>query len=229
MSSDDAKARKEQAAKLATTYLDWMETHRTRLPKQAPAAVLGKRIMVRQKPPEAKSPGQILHIPDTAKSRPFEGLLVGAGDEACDILYDQGVERNDEVWFGKYVGVIEDWQHWLHDGDDPDCDHKDGGQSALDFLPIDVPDSQARVCSKCGAILVVEPMVVMNCDDLVGDVDLQLRVEDGLVRRYKANTLDEDGNPTGTRFVTERVSESKRTSWDVGPDDEDDDKIKAVG
>jgi co-chaperonin GroES (HSP10) len=196
-------AAKEAAKKLANEYLGWMSRPQRPMPKESPAATLGERIIVRQMPPETMSTGKILHIPATATIRPFRGLIIGAGDQACDKLYDAGVERNDEIWYGKYTGVVEDWQHLIVEG---------SGECAHDwsFIPIDTPDSQARLCSSCGAIMVVEPMVLMNVNDIVADVDLQSRIEAGEVIRYRDTYNDR------TWYKTVRKDATAATTWDIG-------------
>lgn len=211
MSED--KKRKEHVIELAKNYLGWADQEKKQRPKDAPAAMLGERILLRQQPPETETIGG-LKIPNTSKVRPYRGQLIGAGAAACDKLYDACVELGDEVWWGKFTGVVEEWYHEIVEGD-KGCKHDwafIGG--------IEVEDSEARYCAVCGAVMVREPMVVANVNDIVANVDLQLRIEAGLVRRYLAKT------PEGkTRFVDERVDESETTTWDIEPEQQN---IKAV-
>jgi chaperonin GroES len=68
---------------------------------------LGDRILVKRVEQESKTRGGII-IPDTAKEKPQEGLVVAVGPGA---LRDDGgrreplVKTGDRILFGKYAGT----------------------------------------------------------------------------------------------------------------------------
>lgn len=173
--------------------------------RMAPAHPLGERVLVREFPPESKSEGGI-ETPDTAKMRYFAGTLIAAGDQAADKLWDLGVEIGDEIWYGKYAGLLEEWHH-IVGPDNPNCDH--GG--AWEFVPKDDTRWRAnlgepnenmtlRSCRACGDTLkVTERVIVLSVDDMVMDVDLQVRLESGEMRRVRDYDADDR-----TRYRIER-------------------------
>ena len=68
---------------------------------------LGDRILVKRIEEEEKSKGGII-IPDTAKEKPQEGVVVsvGKGKVADDgKLIEMEVKEGDKVLFGKYSGT----------------------------------------------------------------------------------------------------------------------------
>jgi len=68
---------------------------------------LGDRVLIKPLESEEKKIGSIL-IPDTAKEKPMEGLVVEAGTGKVN---DKGekvpmeVKKNDKVLYGKYSGT----------------------------------------------------------------------------------------------------------------------------
>ena len=58
--------------------------------------------------------------------------------------------------------------------------------------------------------MVVEPMVLMNVNDIVADVDLQSRIEAGEVIRYR------DVYNERTWYKTVRKNATTETTWDIG-------------
>jgi len=68
---------------------------------------LGDRVLIKPLESEEKKIGSIL-IPDTAKEKPMEGLVVEAG---AGKVNDKGekvpmeVKKNDKVLYGKYSGT----------------------------------------------------------------------------------------------------------------------------
>jgi len=81
------------------------------------------RIIVRRLDEEEKTKGGII-IPDTAKEKPFEGLVVAVGEGK---LLEDGrmrpldVKKDDRVLFGKYAGTevkIEGVEHLILKEDD---------------------------------------------------------------------------------------------------------------
>lgn len=174
--------------------------------RQAPGLPLGNRVLVREFPPESKTEGG-LELAETSKERYFAGTLLAAGDQAADRLYDLGVELGDEVWFGKYAGLIQEWQHIVGEVDIKECPHT----GAWDLVPRDdqrwrfagTPDDNRslRACRSCGTLKLTERVIVMSVDDLCVDVDLQWRLETGEMRRHRGVT--EDG---ATRYITGRTA-----------------------
>ncbi len=63
----------------------------------------GKVVLVYRLPSETRTAGG-LYIADTAQEPVSQGVLLGAGLEALDILKDHLVEIGDVVWFGKFEG-----------------------------------------------------------------------------------------------------------------------------
>jgi chaperonin GroES len=174
--------------------------------KHAPGMPLGERVLVREFPPESTTEGGI-ELADNAKERYFAGVIVAAGDQAADRLYDLGVELGDEVWFGKYAGLIQEWQHIVGDVDVKDCPH----DSIWELVPRDdnrwryagAPDDNRtlRACRSCGTLKLAERVIVLNVEDLCVDVDLQVRIERGDLVRHRGLTEDDK-----TRYYLERRS-----------------------
>lgn len=167
--------------------------------RNSPAHPLGDRVLVRRMEPQDES---VIVTPDIAKEWLNAGQLIAAGDQAAEKLYDLGVELGDEIWFGKYAGVIEEWRHITKPGEDPACEH-DG---VWDFIATLGKDRTLRRCRACGAEREEEPMLMMNVQDLQCSVDLQERIETGLVKRVRMQ--DAEGR---TRFVLENVTDTFST------------------
>lgn len=185
----------DEALKIATEYLDWSHAVALRpKPRMAPAAPLGGRMMVREMPAENLSAGGLIVIPETAKQRCFEGLLLACGDAAADKLFDQGCELGDHILYGQYVGIREQWDHEIKPGNKKECEH------LWTRFGVSMESRAGFLCDHCGAVRVIEPIIIANVDDIAANVDLQVRIENGVVRRYRA----EDANGR-TRFVTERT------------------------
>jgi len=176
--------------------------------KDAPAHPLGERVLVREFPVEAETEGG-LALADVAKQHYYAGTLVAVGDQAADKLYDIGVEIGDEIWYAKYAGIVEKWQHIVADGNDPNCVH----DSAWEFVPKDDPawktcitgepneNMELRACRTCGAKKLSERVILLSVDDLALDVDLQVRLERGEVQRVR--DVDSEGR---TRYVLKRIA-----------------------
>lgn len=199
--------KKEEAWALAERYLSWADIQAREKPEKCPARVVGERVFLRQKPDEV---GRILHKSFEEQRRPFMGILIGAGDQACDQLYDQCQEWGDEVWIGKYAGVQEEWKHWLDKGNGKCGSYSDHN---LEPVKLNIEGSAARFCTICGALEVREPMVICNVKDILANVDLELRIERGEAKRYRGVTAD-----GATRYVTERTTPMDRTTWDENPE-----------
>jgi chaperonin GroES len=191
--------------------------------RTAPAHPIDDRILVRENAPESVTQTGIA-VPDSAKERAMNGVLIAVGDTAADYLYDRGIEVGDVVLYAKYAGVVEEWQH-IVGPDDTDCEH-DG---AWDHVPrpsgtLDAlrggkdkdaiaaakkwemaggnnENIELRECRACGTLRATERMIVMSCKDVLMDVDLQERLETGVMARYRG--ISED---TGqTRFYIRRL------------------------
>lgn len=172
--------------------------------RTVPAAPIGTRVFVRPHPIAGENEAGIV-TPDEAKRRQMAGTLVAAGDSAADTLYDYGVELGDEIWYGKYAGIIEEWQHIVKDGRGS-CQH-DG---AWDHVPKRVSsitdkevkydarwsglniddDAELRECRTCGALRLSERMIIMDVADIVCSVDLQVRLERGVVQRERQTNAE---------------------------------------
>ena len=157
--------------------------------RHAPGVPLGSRVLVREFAPESKTEGG-LAVAETAKERYFAGVIVAAGDQAADKLYDLGVELGDEIWYGKYAGLIQEWQHIVGE-DRAGCPH----DSAWEYVTKDDKRWAAqgghddnrtlRACRSCGTLKLAERVIVLAVDDLCIDVDLQLRLERGEMERKR--------------------------------------------
>jgi len=203
---------KEQAAADARRYLKWDDEVAVRpKPTQAPCAPLGPRVMLRDRPlPDATETG-MLFIPDDAKQRSFEGMIIAAGDQASDVLFSKCVEPGDRVLRGANTGLYETWDHFI--GKEPDCDHADGDRPCWWWLDDGVDGRKSMICEKCKVIRVIEPLIICNVSDLLADIDLQVRIESGeVIRRMDT---DQDGRPY---FLTEYTNEKRDgRTWGLAP------------
>ena len=151
---------------------------------QLPAAPSGHRMLVKPFPPDEKE-GE-LHIPDIAKVRPNMGIILGAGLTARDQLYDSGHEIGDEVWWGKYAGVIEQWDHIIEEG----ARHKSCKEHDWSRRP-ETRDRMHRWQGEiCGSHRLAEPVLVMNVDDILCNVSLQRRIESGVISIIRGKLAD---------------------------------------
>lgn len=153
-------------------------------PNQLPYSVVGERCFVRVDPPKELSEGG-LFIPDEAKIRSFSGKVIDAGLIARDRLHDHGLKIGDHVLFAKFAGIVEEWDHIIEGPTDLDS-------SAYDWkrLPSKSGELTKYECINTGAIRVIEPMVVLNVDDIIGSVELARRIDSGEIRYELAQTPD---------------------------------------
>lgn len=148
--------------------------------RKAPAAPMGHRILLRPFAPDEVSEGGLV-VPETAQQRPYAGTILAAGDEAAKKLRDARVRIGDEVWWAKFAGVIEEWQHIVKEGNDANCKHDGNWQ----YLKCPGDRMQLRECPLCGAHKLTEPVIVANVDDILCNVSLQQRIERGEVVRCR--------------------------------------------
>lgn len=194
--------KKKKLTEFARRYLEWADLEEKEKPRLSPGAPNGERILVRQKPTSdlaGPKGAAVIITPEIARIKPWYGIILDAGCKAADQLYDNGHEVGDRIVYAKYAGVIEEWEHFLDEGD-PNCHH------IYEHLPTKVDNTQSRACEMCSAVLVKEECIAMTTKDIQLNIDLQLRIEKGLVRRQRAETADGQ-----TCHVIERLYES--TSW----------------
>jgi len=189
--------------------------------RQAPAQPIDDRVLVKENKPEDESEGG-LAVAEASKERAMHGVLFAAGDAAADYFYDRGIELGDTVYYAKYAGVVEQWQH-IVGPDNQDCAH-DGAwdivsrpSPTLGMLSDDRAREDAdrerkwsavggpsdnidlRECRTCGTLIASERVIAMSCKDVLMSVELQERLESGAMVRYRG--VDSDGK---TRHYVER-------------------------
>ena len=159
-------------------------------PNDLPFAVVGERCLIKVHEPKTRSAGGI-EIPAMAQNRPFTGRLIDAGLRARDKLHDNGIRIGDDILFGKFAGVVEEWEHII-EGDPSSCS---------------VDDDWTRLPSKPGqpekwkldkdptVIRAAEPVVVLNCDDILASVQLAARIGLGDVEVVRG-AVGHPGGPT---------------------------------
>lgn len=154
-------------------------------PKDFPFAVTGERTLILEKPPKGRTEGG-LYIPDNAKERYYSGILLDAGLQALDKLYDHGYELGDTVEFGRYAGLREAWDHVVEgdhtlpaDAYEWRIDNEMGNDSVKYYR-----------CQKTGALRAIESVIVLNCDDLIASVELAERLRRGEMAVRRAPTTD---------------------------------------
>ncbi len=173
----------------------------------APAHPLDDRVLVRENKPESVTESG-LALPDNAVERCMNGVLIAVGDAAADYLYDRGIELGDVVLYAKYAGTVDQWQHVVGP-DDKKCDHS----GAWDTIPptsatLDAirggADKESMIrarkwhcaggpnenvtlkeCRACATLIATERHIIMSCKDVLASVDLQERLETGVMTRYR--------------------------------------------
>lgn len=155
-------------------------------PNDFPFAVVGERCFLKADPPRKRTIGGI-ELPVSSQLRPFTATLLDAGLQARDRLHDHGIQIGDRVWFGKFAGVVEEWDHVIAG------DHtlpEDAYDWAFDSAE---PGEATRyVCRKTGAVRAVEGIVVLNADDILASQELAERLRSGDVS-YMRGTAVTDG------------------------------------
>lgn len=84
---------------------------------------LGDRIVLRREKPPEKTAGGILYVPDAAKEKPLEAVVIetGPGKFVGTQFVEVSVKRNDRVLVGKYSGneiMIDGVEHLVVREDD---------------------------------------------------------------------------------------------------------------
>lgn len=152
-------------------------------PRDFPFAVVGERCLVKADPPRKRTVGGI-ELPVTSQLRPFTGTLLDAGLQARDKLHDHGVQLGDRVWFGKFAGIVEEWDHVI-EGDHtlPDDAYDWAFESA------EPGDATKYRCRKTGALRAVEPFVVLNAEDILSSQQLAERLRSGEVEYRRGEQI----------------------------------------
>ena len=166
---------------------------------QLPAIPRGHRILCEPLPPKTETDGGLV-IPKIAQARPNMGRIIAAGLNALDAMYDHGDQIGDEVWWGKFAGVIEEWDRIVEEGKGwATCEHD------WSRLPTMGNEHGAFSCAKCGSKRVASPLCVLNHDDLLANVSLQRRIDAGQIVQMRAK----EGPEERTQHVMMRISEPK--------------------
>lgn len=197
---------KNAAKQVAERYLNWEDERKKHpIPRGVPIGVIGERVIVRQLPDQSKS--RVIHLPQDARERSSQGVIIAAGEQAAKRLWARGIERGDWIWYGKHAGVWEEWEHWIDGGEDG-CDHD------FEWINADVKDTRARFCTRCKGTLVNEEILVMNEKDVFGSIDLAVRIERGEVRRKLVDAIGSE-----PYFALMRKGDDfdikAETSWDL--------------
>lgn len=189
--------------------------------RTGPGMPLGDRVVVKPLPILAETASG-LTIPDSGKERGYAGRLLLAGDEAAEKLYAKGVEIGDEVWYGKFAGVIETWER-IVGKDNLSCPH-DG---AWDLVPKDDKqwsgiegrdpsdsDQQLRACRACGTLRLSDRVIFIRGEDILVSVELLERLEAGVMSRKRGKNADGSLN-----YYIERAPERPdKYEYDNGKD-----------
>lgn len=142
---------------------------------QFPACPSGERILVLPDPPDEES--QLIVKPEDREYRPNKGRILAAGLRALDKLHDNGAEVGDEVWWGKFAGVMEEWDRLeavTKKGET--CDHS-WVRAPLKNRPHD-----KKWTCECGSSRLASHILVLNVEDILANVSLQRRIENGVLR-----------------------------------------------
>lgn len=149
-----------------------------------PASPRGHRVLCEPLPPQTETDGGLV-IPRIAQHRPNMGRIIAAGLNALDAMYDHGDQVGDEVWWGKFAGVIEEWDRIVEEGKGAStCEHR------WDRLPTEGTDHGAWTCGHCKSRRLASPLCVLNHDDILCNVSLQRRIETGTIAQKRAKLAD---------------------------------------
>ncbi len=144
----------------------------------------GNRILVKPELPTDKTEAGLI-IPEQAQFRGAFGTIVAAGLAALDQMADQGDRIGDRVCYGRYSGVEggvwEEWDHITKPGK-AGCDHS--WRSA----PCKWDRMQIKACDVCQAERTLEPLLVMDIDDVKANEDVARRMNAGELKIKKDYT-----------------------------------------
>ena len=153
---------------------------------QLPAAPRGHRVLAKPNPPAKETDGGLV-IPEIAMHRPNIGVIIHAGLNARDAFHDHGDQVGDEIWWGKFAGVIEEWDRVVEENPKDKC--KIGDHTWL-RQPSPGDRMSAWSCSMCSSKRLAEPLIVLNHDDILCNVSLQRRIESGEVAQVRGKLPD---------------------------------------
>ncbi len=154
---------------------------------QLPASPRGHRVLCEPMPPKTETEGG-LEIPSIAQQRPHMGRIIAAGLNALDAMYDHGDQLGDVIWWGKFAGVIEEWDRITEEGKGwRDCTHR------WDRQPSQGREHNVWKCGNCHSTRIASPLCVLNHDDILCNETLQTRIEAGEIRQARGKTA---GNAT---------------------------------
>ena len=77
---------------------------------ELPFLPTGERLLVREMPPKTKTLGGI-DLPDNMVDdfKSFSGIIMAAGLDALEAMSAHGYRIGDEILFGRYAGIVEEW------------------------------------------------------------------------------------------------------------------------
>jgi len=153
---------------------------------ELPAMPQADRIFVRPQQPREDTDTGRLFLPDVAKTQAHAGTIIAAGLRAMDIMYDNGQEIGDEIWYGQFAGTWEEWDHIVKPGKDSKCKHE-----SWDYEPsLKMFRGKGFKCSECGALRQQEPLLIMNVGDVLCNVESAARVRSGDAQIIRGVTAD---------------------------------------
>jgi len=147
---------------------------------QRPAQPSGYRILVRPLP--AIEDSQLVVTPDDRKHLPNKGHLFMAGLNARDQMHDHGHELDDVIWWGRFAGVTEEWDH---------IEDETAKGKKCEHVWVRAPsgaENQKKWTCECGSVRLAEHLLVINVDDILANETLQRRIEDGKVSIARGKT-----------------------------------------
>jgi co-chaperonin GroES (HSP10) len=121
----------------------------------------------------------LIILPEEAKHFRAGGWLVAAGLSALDKLHDQDIHIGDEVMWGKYAHLLVDWDHIAVAGNDPSCDHWHPESDVWSGRTVTGGNVYKMYCERCDAIRVIEPLSLLNVDDVQVCVTLERAIFNG--------------------------------------------------
>jgi co-chaperonin GroES (HSP10) len=149
---------------------------------QLPASPRGHRILCEPSPVKTETESGLV-IPGIAQARPNTGRIIAAGLNALDAMYDHGDQIGDEVWWGKFAGVIEEWDRIVEEGEGhATCEHDWARRPSTGL------NHGAWECEKCKSKRLASPLCVLNHDDILCNVSLRRRLESGNIAQARGKT-----------------------------------------